>query len=206
VAKSAVAVEHGALKNDRSAASDGAAREPERNPMKSFKRFAVAALAVLTLAAGPTVSVRGEPMPTLIEFDRGTYDDSASSRIVVRIRRVDQEPSSGANEQVSVDCTIDGGTAVRGVDYRLDFDGGVQGLGTITFPPGVFERRFTITALNVAGTEKTLVIGLTNPTGPALVATGNNSVAKITINAPALKAAPSKQTPDRKLKTSAAEE
>lgn len=63
--------------------------------MKSFNRFAVAAFAVLMLAAGPTVSVRGDPVPTLIGFDRGTYDDSASSQIVVRITRVDQEPSSG---------------------------------------------------------------------------------------------------------------
>ena len=57
--------------------------------MKSLERTAVAAFAVFVLAAGPTVSVRGEPMPTLIGFDRGTYDDSASSQIVVRIIRVD---------------------------------------------------------------------------------------------------------------------
>ena len=153
--------------------------------MKSLKRFAVAAFAVFMLAAGPAVSVRGEPMPTLIGFDRGTYDDRASSQIVVRITRIDQEPSSGKDEQVSVECTINGGTAVRGVDYRLDFDGAVQGLGTITFPPGVLERRFTISVLKGAGTEKTLVIGLTNPTGPTPVALGDNAVAKITINAPA---------------------
>jgi len=151
--------------------------------MKSLKRFAVAAFAVFMLAAGPAVSVRGEPMPTLIGFDRDTYDDSSSSPIVVRITRIDQEPSSGKDEQVSVECTINGGTAVRGVDYRLDFDGAVQGLGTITFPPGVRERRFTISALKGAGTQKTLVIGLTNPTGPTPVALGDNAVAKITINA-----------------------
>ena len=153
--------------------------------MQSFKRFAVAAFAVFMLAAGLTVSVRGEPMPTVIGFDRGTYDDSASSQIVVRITRVDQEPSLGENEQFSVECTINGGTAVQGVDYRLVFDGAVQGLGTITFPPGVREQRFTISALKGAGTEKTLVIGLRNPTGAALVETGENSVARITINAPA---------------------
>ena len=62
-------------------------------------------------------------------------------------------------------------------------DGAVQGLGTITFPPGVRERRFTISALKGAGTQKTLVIGLTNPTGPTPVASGDNAVAKITINA-----------------------
>jgi hypothetical protein len=153
--------------------------------MKSFKRFAVAAFAVFMLAAGLTLPVRGEPMPTLIGFDRGTYDDSASSEIVVRITRVDQEPSTGVNEQFSVECTINGGTAVEGVDYRLVFDGAVQGLGTITFPPGVHEQTFTIEALKGAGTEKTLVIGLSNPTGPAPVETGENPVAKITINAPA---------------------
>ncbi|TMH04573.1 MAG: hypothetical protein E6H67_10530 [Betaproteobacteria bacterium] len=153
--------------------------------MQSFKRFAVAAFAVFMLAAGLTVSVRGEPMPTVIGFDRGTYDDSASSQIVVRITRVDQEPSLGENEQFSVECTINGGTAVQGVDYRLVFDGAVQGLGTITFPPGVREQRFTISALKGAGTQKTLVIGLTNPTGPAPVELGDNPVAKITINAPA---------------------
>ena len=153
--------------------------------MKSFKRFAVAAFAVFMLAAGPTVSVRGEPMPTLIGFDRSTYDDRASSQIVVTITRDDPEPSVGASEEFSVDCTITGGTAAEGVDYRLVFDGAVQGLGTITFPPGVHEKRFTISALKGAGTEKTLVIGLTNPTGPSPVATGDNPVAKITINAPA---------------------
>jgi hypothetical protein len=153
--------------------------------MKSFKRFAVAAFAVFMLAAGLTLPVRGEPMPTLIGFDRGTYDDSASSEIVVRITRVDQEPSTGVNEQFSVECAINGGTAVEGVDYRLVFDGAVQGLGTITFPPGVHEQTFTIEALKGAGTEKTLVIGLSNPTGPAPVETGENPVAKITINAPA---------------------
>ena len=153
--------------------------------MKSFKRFVAAACAVFMLAVGPTASVRGEPVPTLIGFDRGTYDDRASSQIVVRITRVDPEPSVGENEQFSVECTINGGTAAEGVDYRLVFDGAVQGLGTITFPPGVREKRFTIRALKGAGTEKTLVIGLTNPTGPAPVALGDNPVAKITIYAPA---------------------
>jgi hypothetical protein len=152
--------------------------------MKSFNRFAVAYV-VFMLAAGTTLSASAEPMPTLIGFDRGTYDDSASSQIVVRITRVDQEPNTGGNEQFSVECTINGGTAVRGVDYRLGVDGGVQSCGTITFPPGVLERSFTITALKGAGTEKTLEIGLRNPTGASLVETGENSVARITINAPA---------------------
>jgi hypothetical protein len=170
-------------------AADGAPRksDKERNPMKSCKSFAVAAFAVFMLAAVPTVSVRGEPMPTQIGFDRGTYDDSASSQIVVRITRVDQEPSTGGSEQLSVDCAINGGTAVEGVDYRLVFDGAVQGLGTITFPPGVHEQTFTIRALKGAGagTEKTLVIGLSKPTGRSPVATGDNPVAQIRINAPA---------------------
>jgi len=151
--------------------------------MKSFNRFAFA-YAVFVLAAGSTLSASAEPMPTLIGFDRGTYDDSASSQIVVRITRVDQEPNMGVNEQFSVECTINGGTAVRGVDYRLDLDGGAQGCGTITFPPGVLEQSFTITALKGAGAEKTLVIELRNPRGAALVETGENSVARITINAP----------------------
>jgi hypothetical protein len=153
-------------------------------PMKSFSRFAVA-YAVFMLATGFTLPASAEPLPTVIGFDRGTYDDSASSQIVVRITRVDQEPNEGKNEQFSVECTIDGGTAVRDVDYRLGLEGGVQGCGTITFPPGVLERSFTMTALKGAGTEKTLVIGLRNPTGAALVETGQNSVARITINAPA---------------------
>ena len=151
--------------------------------MKSFNRFA-AACAIFIVSAGSTLSASAEPMPTLIGFDRGTYDDSASSQIVVRITRVDQEPNTGVNEQFSVECTISGGTAVRGVDYRLGADGGVQGCGTITFPPGVHERSFTITALKGAGTEKTLVLGLKNPAGASLVETGENSVARITINAP----------------------
>ena len=155
--------------------------------MKSFKRFAVAAFAVFMLAAGLTLPVLGEPMPTLIGFDRGTYDDNASSKIVVRITRVDQEPSTGVNEQFSANCTISGGTAVEGVDYRLVFDGAVKGLGTITFPPGVLEKTFTINALKGAGTKKTLVIELSNPTGtgPSPVETGENPVAQITINASA---------------------
>jgi len=153
--------------------------------MKSFKRFAVAAFAVFMLAAGLTLPVLGEPMPTLLGFDRSTYDDSASSKIVVRITRVDQEPSTGENEEFSVECTINGGTAVEGVDYRLVFDGAVQGLGTINFPPRVREQTFTIKALKGAGREKTLVIGLSNPTGPYPVETGKNPEAKITINAPA---------------------
>jgi hypothetical protein len=155
--------------------------------MKSFKRFAVAALAVFILGAGLTLPVRGEPMPTQIGFDRSTYDDSASSEIVVRITRVDQEHTPGEDEQYSVECTINGGTAVEGVDYRLVFDGAVKGLGTITFLPGVREQTFTIKALNGAGVEKTLVIGLSNPTGAGAypVETGKNPEAKITINAPA---------------------
>ena len=152
--------------------------------MKSFNRLAVA-YAVFMLSAGIALPASAEPMPTVIGFDRGTYDDSASSQIVVTITRVDQEPNGGVNEQFSVECTINGGTAVQGVDYRLVFDGAVQGLGTITFPPGVREQRFTISALKGAGTQKTLVIGLTNPTGPAPVELGDNPVAKITINAPA---------------------
>src|SRR5215467_12351770 len=147
--------------------------------MKSMKKFVAVSFAVFMLAVGPTASVRGEPMPTSIGFDRGTYDDSASSQIVVRITRVDQEPNEGVNKQFSVECTIDGGTAVRGVDYRLGLDGGVQGCGTITFPPGVLERSFTITALKGAGAEKTLVIELRNPRGAAFVETGENSVARI---------------------------
>ena len=150
--------------------------------MKSFNRLAVA-YAVVMVAAASTLSASAEPMPTLIGFDRSTYDDRDSSQIVVRITRVDQEPNEGVNEQFSVECTVNGGTAVSGVDYRLALDGGVQGCGTITFPPGVLERSFTITALKGAGTQKTLVIGLRNPTGVALVETGENSIARITINA-----------------------
>ena len=153
--------------------------------MKSFKRFPVAAFAVFVLAVGLKLPVQAEPMPTLIGFDRGKYDDSASSQIVVRITRVDQEPSTGENEQLSVECTINGGTAVEGVDYRLVFDGAVHGLGTITFPPGVHEQTFTVSALKGAGTEKTLLIGLSKPTGRAPVATGENAVAQIVIHAPA---------------------
>lgn len=152
--------------------------------MKSLKIFVAAGFAVFMLAVGPTASVRGEPMPTLIGFDRSTYDDRASSQIVVRITRVDPEPSVGASEEFSVDCTITGGTAAEGVDYRLVFDGAVQGLGTITFPPGVRVKTFTINALS-AGMGRTLEIGLTNPKGPAPVEVGNNAVAKITIYAPA---------------------
>ena len=152
--------------------------------MKSLKIFVAAGFAVFMLAVGPTASVRGEPMPTLIGFDRSTYDDRASSQIVVRITRVDPEPSVGASEEFSVDCTITGGTAAEGVDYNLVFDGAVQGLGTITFPPGVREKSFTISALS-AGMGRTVEIGLTNPKGPAPVEVGNNAVAKITINAPA---------------------
>ena len=153
--------------------------------MKSFKIFVAAAFAVCMLAVGPTASVRGEPMPTLIGFDRGTYDDTASSQIVVRITRVDPEPSVGASEEFSVDCTITGRTAAEGLDYRLVYDGAVQGLGTITFPPGVRVKSFTISVLKGAGVGRTLEIGLTNPKGPAPVEMGNNAVAKITINAPA---------------------
>ena len=152
--------------------------------MKSLKTFVAVSFAVFMLAVGPTASVRGEPMPTLIGFDRSTYDDRASSQIVVRITRVDSEPSVGASEEFSVDCTITGGTAAEGVDYRLVFDGAVQGLGTITFPPGVRVKSFTISALS-AGKGRTLEIGLTNPKGPAPVEVGNNAVAKITIYAPA---------------------
>lgn len=150
--------------------------------MKSFKRVAVTAFAVFILAAGLALDVRGEPMPTQVGFDRSTYEVSASSEVVVRITRVDQEHSAGEDEQFSVECTINGGTAVEGVDYRLVFDGALQGLGTINFPPGVLDQTFTIKALKGAGTEETLVIGLSNPTGPYPVETGKNSEAKITIN------------------------
>ena len=43
-------------------------------------RVAVAVFAVVLLAGGSTLSARGEPMPTLIGFDRGTYDDSEQIR------------------------------------------------------------------------------------------------------------------------------
>ena len=152
--------------------------------MKSLKTFVAASFAVFMLALGPNASVRGEPMPTLIGFDRSTYDDRASSPIVVTITRDDPEPSVGASEEFSVDCTITGGTATEGVDYRLVFDGAVRGLGTITFPPGVRAKSFTISALS-AGTGRTIEVGLTNPQGPAPVEVGNNPVAKITIYAPA---------------------
>jgi hypothetical protein len=151
--------------------------------MKSLKIFVAAGFAVFMLALGPTASVRGEPMPTLIGFDRSTYDARASSQIVVTITRDDPEPSVGASAEFSVDCTITGGTAAEGVDYRLVFDGAVRGLGTITFPPGVRAKSFTISALSAAG--RTIEIGLTNPQGPAPVELGDNAVAKITIYAPA---------------------
>ncbi len=151
--------------------------------MTSFKRFAVAGFAIFMLAAA--LPARAEPMPTLVGFDRSTYQNGASGDIVVRITRVDQEPSTGENEQFYVDCTVLGGTAVEGVDYRFVFDGAVRHLGTITIPAGVREQTFTVEALQGAGTGKTLVIGLSNPTGPSPVATGENPVAKITINAPA---------------------
>lgn len=151
--------------------------------MTSFKRYAVAVLATLVLVAA--LPARAEPMPTLVGFNRSTYNNGASSDVVVKITRIDQEPSTGDNEQFYVDCTVLGGTAVEGVDYRLVFNGAVQHLGTITIPAGVREQTFTVRALKGARTGKTLVLGLSNPKGSSPVATGENAVAKITINAPA---------------------
>ena len=154
------------------------------------------------LAVGPTLSVRGEPMPTLIGFDRGTYDDRASSQIVVRITRVDQEPSVGENEQFSVECTINGGTAVEGVDYRLVLDGAVQGLRYHHFSSGrareeVHHKRFEGCGYGEDPRDRA-----NESYGPcSRGASGDNSVVEdYDQRTCALKAAPVHASPDRNWK------
>ena len=141
--------------------------------MKTLKSL----LALLMLAALPA---HAEPLLTVLGFAQGAYDDTASSEIVVKITRVDQDPAT-ESQPFAVDCTLSGGTAVENVDYRLVFNGTMQGLGTVTFPPGVHELAFSIHTLKNAGSNKTLLIGLSNPAGAAPVVTGENPVAQITI-------------------------
>jgi hypothetical protein len=131
-------------------------------------------VAMLILAAGLVSPVQAEPLLTLVGFGQGAYNDAASSEIVVKIMRVDQDPAT-ENEQFTVECTLNGGTAVENVDYR------VQGLGRVVFPPGVREQSVSIQTMKSGGADKTLLIGLSNPSGPAPVVTGENPVAQITI-------------------------
>jgi hypothetical protein len=137
--------------------------------MKPSRKFVA-----FMLAAGLALSARAEPLLTVVGFAQGAYDDGASSEIVVKITRVDQDPAT-ENEQFTVECTLNGGTAVENVDYR------VQGLGKIVFPPGVREQSFSVQTMKSGGADKTLLIGLSNPIGATPVVTGENPVAQITI-------------------------
>ena len=137
--------------------------------MKNTSKFAM-----ITLAALLAVPAYAEPLMTLVGFDRGAYSDGASSEIVVKITRVDQDPAT-ENEPFTVECTLNGGTAVENVDYR------VQGVGKIVFAPGVREQSLSIQTMKSGGADKTLVIGLSNPSGAMPVVTGENPVAQITI-------------------------
>lgn len=132
------------------------------------------------VTAALTLSAQAEPLPTVVGFAHAAYSDSVSSDIVVRITRLDQDPAS-ESEQVSVECTLNGGSAVENVDYRLVFDGSMKALGTVVFPPGVREQAFVVQTMKAGGGDKTLLIGLSNPAGPASVVTGENPVAQITI-------------------------
>jgi hypothetical protein len=145
--------------------------------MKSLKTVTAAAFALAILLALP---VQAEPLMTVVGFAQGEYSDRASSEIVVKITRVDQDPAT-ENEQFTVDCTLNGGTAVENVDYRLAFNDSMQGLGKVVFPPGVREQAFSVHTLKAGATDKTLLIGLSNPSGPAPAVTGENPVAQITI-------------------------
>jgi len=131
-----------------------------------------------------TAPAQAEPLMTVVGFAQEAYNDRASSDILVRITRVDQDPVT-ESEQVSVECTLNGGTAVENVDYRLVFDGSMKALGTVVFPPGVREQSFRVQTMKSGGADKTLLIGLSNPAGPpagpASVVTGENPVAQITI-------------------------
>lgn len=152
--------------------------------MKASAMMCASKFAALLLAAGLSLPLHAEPLLTVVGFAQGAYDDGASSEIVVKISRVDQDPAT-QSQPYEVDVTLSGGTAVQDVDYRLGFNGALKGLGRITLPPGVSELSFSVHTLKSAGADKTLLIGLSNPTGPAPVVTGENPVAKITIlNAP----------------------
>ena len=149
--------------------------------IKALKRLLTGSFSLLMLAA---LSAHAEPLLTVVGFAQGAYDDRASSEIVVKVTRVDQDPAT-QSQPFEVDVTLSGGTAVQDVDYRLGFNGALRGLGRITLPPGVSELSFSVHTLKSAGADKTLLIGLSNPTGPAPVVTGENPVAQITIlNAP----------------------
>jgi hypothetical protein len=126
------------------------------------------------LTAGFALCAHAEPLVTVVGFAQAAYSDAGSNEIVVKITRLDQDPAT-ESEQFSVDCTLNGGTAVENVDYR------VQGLGKIVFPAGVREQSLSIQTMKSGGGDKTLLIGLSNPVGPTPVVTGENPVAQITI-------------------------
>lgn len=132
------------------------------------------------VTAALALSAHAEPLMTVVGFAQAAYSDSASSDIMVRITRLDQDPAT-ESEQVSVECTLNGGTAVENVDYRLVFDGSMKALGTVVFPPGVREQTFVVHTMKAGGGDKTLLIGLSNPAGPASIVTGENPVTQITI-------------------------
>ena len=135
---------------------------------------------IFCVAVVLALPAQAEPLMTVVGFAQAAYSNSGSSDIVVRITRQDQDPVT-ESEQVSVDCTLNGGTAVENVDYRLVFDGSMKALGTVVFPPGVREQAFVVRTMKAGGGDKTLLIGLSNPVGAQSVVTGENPVAQITI-------------------------
>ena len=142
--------------------------------MKPLAKVVAVALSVCVPAA-LIMPANAEPPLTVMGFAKAAYNDSASSEVVVTLTRVDQDPAT-ANEAFTLDCAVTAGTAVENVDYRL-----APGLGTITFAPGVAEQTITVYTVRNPGPAKTLVIGCSNPSGPAPAATGEHPVAHITI-------------------------
>jgi hypothetical protein len=97
-----------------------------------MRHLTVALVAGLSTSVA-MLSANAEPLLTVLGFAQAAYNDSASSEIVVKLTRADQDPATQA-EAFTLDCAVTGGTAVENVDYRLAFNGSMPGLGTITFP------------------------------------------------------------------------
>ena len=105
-----------------------------------------------------------------IQFTLASYQvNEYESNAVINVQR-----TGDSNLTVTVDYLIKNGTATNGLDYFTTN-------GTLTFPPGVVNQRFTIAITNdllVEATE-TVSLVLTNPTGG--VPLGGQNVATLNI-------------------------
>jgi len=137
-------------------------------------------IAAFALAGAAPPSAMAEPLMTMFAFSQAAYKDGKSNEIVVTIKRIDQDPAT-ESETFTVKCMPAGGDAVENRDFTLSFNGSMWEFGKVRFLPGVHEQSFTIYSRKTPGPNRTILLALSDPDGPAPAVTGDNATASVTI-------------------------